>query len=76
MHGAICFPLSGPILKHTQVVVRVAPPACIQYSDRIIKLDIATWHAGPHFVHNYFENLDTNRNIHALPLPADDCYQL
>ena len=50
-------------------------------SDRIIKLHIATWHAEAHFVHDEcefinFENLDTNRNIHALPLATDDCYQL
>jgi len=79
MQAAICFPLCGPILKHTQVV-RVTPSACIQFPDRIIKLHIAIWHAGPHFVHGEcelnFENLDTNRIIHALPLPADDCYQL
>jgi len=34
--------------------------------DRLIKLHVATWHAGPHFVHDeclFFnlENLDTNR---------------
>ena len=34
--------------------------------DRLIKLHVATWHAGPHFVHDEclfvnLENLDTNR---------------
>jgi ureidoglycolate lyase len=36
--------------------------------DRLIKLHVATWHAGPHFVHDEClfvnpENLDTNRVI-------------
>ena len=50
--------------------------------DRVIKLHVATWHAGPHFVHDeclFFnlENLDTNRrDFHAAPLPAECRYRL
>jgi ureidoglycolate hydrolase len=50
--------------------------------DRLIKLHVATWHAGPHFVHDeclFFnlENLDTNqRDFHAIPLPVECRYQL
>ena len=50
--------------------------------DRIIKLHVATWHAGPHFVHDdcqflNLENLDTNkRDFHAAPLPAECRYRL
>ena len=45
--------------------------------DRLIKLHVATWHAGPHFVHDEclfvnLENLDTNRrDFHAVPLPVE-----
>jgi ureidoglycolate hydrolase len=50
--------------------------------DRLIKLHVATWHAGPHFVHDeclFFnlENLDTNRrDFHAVPLDVECRYQL
>lgn len=50
--------------------------------DRIIKLHVATWHAGPHFVHDEcqflnLENLGTNRrDFHAAPLPAECRYRL
>ena len=50
--------------------------------DRLIKLHVATWHAGPHFVHDeclFFnlENLDTNRrDFHGVPLPAECRYRL
>jgi ureidoglycolate hydrolase len=50
--------------------------------DRVIKLHVATWHAGPHFVHDdcmfiNLENLDTNqRDFHAMPLPAECRYRL
>ena len=50
--------------------------------DRIVKLHVATWHAGPHFVHDeclFFnlENLDTNRrDFHAVDLPAECRYRL
>jgi len=50
--------------------------------DRVIKLHVATWHAGPHFVHEEcqfvnLENLDTNRqDFHAVPLPAECRYRL
>jgi len=49
--------------------------------DRIIKLHIATWHARPHFAHDEcefmnFQNLELNRDFHALPLTAGYCYQL
>ena len=50
--------------------------------DRVIKLHVATWHAGPHFVHDdcqFFnlENLDTNRrDFHGVPLPAECRYRL
>ena len=50
--------------------------------DRIIKLHIATWHAGPHFVHDAclfvnLENFDTNkRDLHAAPLPVECRYRL
>jgi len=50
--------------------------------DRIIKLHVATWHAGPHFVHDEclflnLENLDTNRrDFHGVPLPVECRYQL
>src|SRR4051794_6157334 len=50
--------------------------------DRVIKLHVATWHAGPHFVHDeclFFnlENLDTNRrDFHGVPLPVECRYQL
>jgi ureidoglycolate hydrolase len=50
--------------------------------DRIIKLHVATWHAGPHFVHDEcrflnLENRDTNRrDFHAVPLPAEFHYRL
>ena len=45
--------------------------------DRITKLHVATWHAGPHFVHDEcqfvnLENRDTNRrDFHAVSLPAE-----
>jgi hypothetical protein len=50
--------------------------------DRLIKLHVATWHAGPHFVHDeclFFnlENLDTNRrDFHAVPLEVECRYRL
>jgi hypothetical protein len=50
--------------------------------DRLIKLHVATWHAGPHFVHDeclFFnlENLDTNRrDFHAVPLAVECRYRL
>ena len=50
--------------------------------DRLIKLHVATWHAGPHFVHDeclFFnlENLDTNRrDFHAVPLSVECRYRL
>jgi hypothetical protein len=50
--------------------------------DRLIKLHVATWHAGPHFVHDEclfvnLENLDTNRrDFHAVPLPVECRYRL
>jgi ureidoglycolate hydrolase len=50
--------------------------------DRIIKLHIATWHAGPHFVHDEclflnLENRDTNkRDFHAASLGVECRYQL
>jgi hypothetical protein len=50
--------------------------------DRAIKLHVATWHAGPHFVHDeclFFnlENLDTNRrDFHGVPLPVECRYQV
>jgi ureidoglycolate hydrolase len=50
--------------------------------DRVIKLHVATWHAGPHFVHDEclfvnLENRDTNRrDFHAVPLPAECRYRL
>lgn len=43
--------------------------------DCVIKLHVATWHAGPHFTHDeclFFnlENLDTNkRDFHSIDLP-------
>ena len=51
-------------------------------SDRLIKLHVATWHAGPHFIHDEclfvnLENLDTNKHdFHAVPLPAECRYRL
>ena len=50
--------------------------------DRLIKLHVATWHAGPHFVHDEclfvnLENLDTNRrDFHAVPLSVECQYRL
>src|SRR4051794_33185081 len=50
--------------------------------DRVIKLHVATWHAGPHFVHDeclFFnlESLDTNRrDFHGVPLPVECRYQV
>jgi hypothetical protein len=50
--------------------------------DRLIKLHVATWHAGPHFVHDEclfinLENLDTNRrDFHGVPLPVECRYRL
>jgi ureidoglycolate hydrolase len=50
--------------------------------DCVIKLHVATWHAGPHFVHDeclFFnlENLDTNRrDFHGVPLPVECRYRL
>jgi len=50
--------------------------------DRLIKLHVATWHAGPHFVLDEclfvnLENLDTNRrDFHAVPLTVECRYQL
>ncbi len=50
--------------------------------DRLIKLHVATWHAGPHFVHDEclfvnLENRDTNRrDFHAVPLPLECRYRL
>ncbi|HET9903591.1 MAG TPA: ureidoglycolate lyase [Xanthobacteraceae bacterium] len=45
--------------------------------DRIVKLHLATWHAGPHFVHDEalflnLENRDTNsRDFEGAALPAE-----
>jgi len=50
--------------------------------DRLIKLHVGTWHAGPHFVHDdcqfiNLENLDTNRrDFHAVPLGVECRYRL
>ena len=50
--------------------------------DCLIKLHVATWHAGPHFVHDEclfvnLENLDTNRgDFHAVSLDVECCYRL
>ncbi len=50
--------------------------------DRLIKLHVATWHAGPHFVHSEclfinLENRDTNRrDFHGVPLPVECRYRL
>ena len=50
--------------------------------DRLVKLHVATWHAGPHFVHDeclFFnlENLDTNRrDFHAASLSVECRYRL
>jgi ureidoglycolate hydrolase len=50
--------------------------------DRLVKLHVGTWHAGPHFVHDeclFFnlENLDTNkRDFHAVALPVECRYRL
>ena len=50
--------------------------------DRLIKLHVATWHAGPHFVHAEclfinLENLDTNRrDFHSVTLTAECRYRL
>ena len=50
--------------------------------DRVIKLHVATWHAGPHFVHDEclfvnLENLDTNRrDFHAASLPVECRYHI
>src|SRR5882757_8212726 len=58
-------------------LIGVAPPG-----DRLIKLHVATWHAGPHFVHDEclfvnLENLDTNRrDFHAVPLSVECRYRL
>ena len=58
-------------------LIGVAPPG-----DHLIKLHVATWHAGPHFVHDEclfvnLENLDTNRrDFHAVPLSVECRYRL
>ena len=50
--------------------------------DRLVKLHVATWHAGPHFTHDEclfvnLENLDTNRrDFHAVPLAVECRYRL
>lgn len=50
--------------------------------DRLIKLHVATWHAGPHFVHDEclfvnLENRDTNRrDFHSVALPVECRYRL
>jgi len=50
--------------------------------DRIVKLHVATWHAGPHFVHDEclflnLENMDTNdRDFHAAELGVTCAYGL
>ena len=50
--------------------------------DRFVKLHVATWHAGPHFVHDEclfmnLENLDTNkRDFHGVPLGVECRYAL
>jgi ureidoglycolate hydrolase len=50
--------------------------------DRLIKLHVATWHAGPHFINDEclfvnLENRDTNRrDFHAVPLPVECRYRL
>ena len=50
--------------------------------DRLVKLHVATWHAGPHFIHDEclfvnLENRDTNRrDFHAVPLPMECRYRL
>ncbi len=50
--------------------------------DCLVKLHVATWHAGPHFVHDEclfvnLENLDTNRrDFHAAPLGVECRYRL
>jgi ureidoglycolate hydrolase len=50
--------------------------------DRLVKLHVGTWHAGPHFVHDEclfvnLENIDTNRrDFHLVPLGVECRYQL
>jgi ureidoglycolate lyase len=50
--------------------------------DRIVKLHVATWHAGPHFVHDEclflnLENMDTNDgDFHAAQLGVTCAYAL
>ena len=50
--------------------------------DRLIKLHVATWHAGPHFEHDEclfmnLENRDTNkRDFHGVPLGVECRYRL
>ena len=50
--------------------------------DRLIKLHVATWYAGPHFVHDEclfvnLENRDTNRrDFHTVPLSVECRYRL
>jgi len=50
--------------------------------DRMIKLHVATWHAGPHFVDDEclfvnLENIDTNRrDFHAVALGVECRYRL
>lgn len=50
--------------------------------DRIVKLHAATWHAGPHFLHDEclflnLENMDTNdRDFHAAELGVTCAYEL
>jgi ureidoglycolate hydrolase len=50
--------------------------------DCIVKLNVATWHAGPHFIHDEclfinLENMDTNRrDLHAVDLGVECRYSL
>lgn len=58
------------------IVAFRVPGACV------IKLHVATWHAGPHFNHDeclFFnlENMDTNkRDFHAADLGVEVRYQI
>jgi hypothetical protein len=77
-------PLVLPCNGQTEISARAKPlrlSGLRRGLDRLIKLHVATWHAGPHFVHDEclfvnLENLDTKRrDFHAAPLGVECRYR-
>jgi len=76
-----CCTISQPVARETppgDARPRVEDIVAFRITgDRIVKLHVATWHAGPHFLCDecrFFnlENPDTERcDFHVVPLPAE-----